>query len=811
MAETQHARSRKASLLGLVLQAVAAIAAYLLAGLLGSFSLQHLAWLLAGGVPLWFIAVLVFRQRELAALEAMDLDELRREKLAAGAEALFDEREGFLVARTRLEWMERWLVPAFGLIYVAYMLGVGFWSWNGIRRVDANLYFTPLRQVDLGLILHAILMLLLFFYSRYASGLGRLPQWGLLRSTGSFMLGGATVAAAIWFSLGANLYSGVMAWEQWIARIVPWLMMLLGAEALLNFLLDIYRPRTPGAEARACFDSRILGLISEPGGIARSMAEAINYQFGFQVSQTWFYQLLQRWTVPLAGLGAVVLWLMGSVFLVFPHERVIVERFGRQQNADAPLGPGIHVKFPWPIEVAQRYNVDQLREFYVGYKAGYLPDEDEARRAGPNIELWTDPKHAGRDHFNFVIAPPPGDARGSPASAPADSEAESARSARSPVNLIRMHVIVQYRIDPAQLTAYTSHVSDPDAALRHIAWDEVVRFNASAHVDALMGPLRDQVGGALRDRIAQRCAALGLGLQIVHVGMLQVHPERTVAEAFRTVITAQQEKIAEIRRARVKENEVLSRVAGDRERAILLAAAIDNVQAGEERRAPLERALRSLSPGAVESALRSFDELRPLLNERTELAWESRQAEARHRLILEEFELGLGRGVEQILAAEARAKELAQSAAQASERVEAAAAPIRAALAREHGEQAAADAQRYADVRASLEFWYRRLERSLTGLEGDAAVALAEAQARRWQLEMQAAGEVTRLENERFAYAAAPELYKKRRYLEVLVNGLKDARKYLLAFDPGDRRVHIRLETQEQARPGLAETMIEQQ
>ncbi|HMQ17364.1 MAG TPA: hypothetical protein PKC49_15465, partial [Phycisphaerae bacterium] len=100
-------------------------------------------------------------------------------------------------------------------------------------------------------------------------------------------------------------------------------------------------------------------------------------------------------------------------------------------------------------------------------------------------------------------------------------------------------------------------------------------------------------------------------------------------------------------------------------------------------------------------------------------------------------------------------------------------------------------------------FWNELLEQDLIGLEGEAAVVLAGAQARRWERELRSAAEVARVLNERSAYAAAPEVYRARRYLQVLAEGIRDARKYLLAFDPGT--LHLRLEAQEQARPGLTD------
>src|SRR5690606_7562661 len=140
----------------------------------------------------------------------------------------------------------------------------------------------------------------------------------------------------------------------------PILMVILGLETLLNFLLDVYRPRSPGTEPRAAFDSRLLGLISEPGGIAHSLQEAINYQFGCQVSQTWFYQLMERTLAPLVLVGVLAVWLLTCLVVVQPYERVIIERFGRQLDPGNPLGPGLHFKWPAPFELARRFNTGQL-------------------------------------------------------------------------------------------------------------------------------------------------------------------------------------------------------------------------------------------------------------------------------------------------------------------------------------------------------------------------------------------------------------------------------------------------------------------
>ena len=177
--------------------------------------------------------------------------------------------------------------------------------------------------------------------------------------------------------------------------------------------------------------------------------------------------------------------------------------------------------------------------------------------------------------------------------------------------------------------------------------------------------------------------------------------------------------------------------------------------------------------------------------------------------IEEDFGLGLGGSLRDVRQARERAEQSGVAVRSAEETLAAALEPIRTVWLKDHESEIVTAWLEHAEARIALAFWNEQLETHLAGLEGEAAAILAEAQARRWQQELRAAGEVSLLQNERYAYAAAPEIYKARSYLQVLVNGISNARKYFLAFEPRGRKVHIRLETQEQARPDLVDIPTE--
>jgi regulator of protease activity HflC (stomatin/prohibitin superfamily) len=785
-------------LLGLCLQVFAAAAAIILSLYTRSPAVHELTFLLVGGIPLWFVAVLVFRQHELAALEAMDLEELRRERQSTGGgEAMFTEQggAGFLVAQKRLEWMRTWLIPVFGLISAVILIVLGIWAWLFIRNFALTENWPNLENSDIGLILVLVLVLLLFFYSRYAAGLGRVSEWQLLRGCGSYMLAGAMVGVVIAVTFAYHLYqqrtleAGL--WEHYVAQAIPLLMIVIGIETALNFVFDIYRPRSPGTEPRACFDSRILGLFSETGGITHSLKEAINYQFGFQVSQTWFFQLLERTLTPLLLAGGVVVWLLTCILIVQPYERVILERFGRQYAPEHPLEPGLHFKWPAPFEVARRYNTGQLHEFVIGYEYGDTPATLARNKFTGKLplELWTDEQHAGRNHFDFITA-------------------SVGKSEKAAVNTVRMAIHVAYKIRDDKLAEFTQNVGDPHAMLRRLAWNEIVEYAASSDYEQLMGEQRPLMGRELHDRLAARVDDLGLGLEIVYVGAQQVHPVKEVAEAFRAVVNAQQQQIADVRIARVEEDRLRSYVAGDPEIASDLADALDEVPKAQER---MGDALRAIESGGAGAPTDEFDGVADAFRVHVESKWRVAAAAARLERAESDLELGVGQSpaaIERMRQelAEARDAEQKAIAARALET-----AKIQQSLAEQSNADVAAEMTRYAQSRVELAFWSERINELQTQLEGESARFLAEAQSRRWEREMGTAGQVIRLGQERMAYDAAPEIYKVRSYLDVFVEGLGRARKYFLAFDPGERKVHVRLETQEQARPDLIGTVSTQQ
>ncbi|MCG3127316.1 MAG: hypothetical protein CHACPFDD_02174 [Phycisphaerae bacterium] len=804
MADTPHHRVVVASIGGLVLQTLAGAGIVLLGQYTASLAMTHLGWMALGGAILWLASLLVFRQMELVVLEDRDLDQLRREKTAMGtAESIFAGEGpgalGFRVAAARLAWMQRWLVPVFGLLAAAYLVAVGVWRWGRATSLPlSSESWPPVQEGGLLLVVSSLLIFALFLYSRYAAGLGRMAEWTYLRACGGYMLGIACGAFALVIALGINEYAQSPWWEHLLARLLPAVMVLLGAEFALNFVADIYRPRQAGVAARACFDSRLLALISEPGGLAHALAEAINYQFGFQVSHTWFYRLMVRALIPLTGLCVVVLWLMTCLVIVNPFELAVIERFGRQLNAENPLGPGLHVKLPWPFDEARKYRTGQPHQIIVGAK--YM-ERGEHRFELSDVVVWTDNSHA-KEHYNFIFAPAaqPGAATSAPAGDAADEKDKGV-----PVDILRMSLAVQYRIRGDALPAFTATMADDRVSrepLTHTfvescAWNELIRFNAATRAEAMLGERRVAAGETIRKRLNERFAALGLGVDVIYVGLQHVHPEASVGKAFAKVAEAEQEKITAIRQAHGKENQLLSAAAGSRQKALALAEALGYREQFDARLNRASQQQSAADAARLQPLRDALDARRPDFLRRIEADHAADRARSAATDLREQVQLGLGGNTARLADAEQRSAAAAQAAARAADELRGAAQAARTAAGLQVSDDELARAAEVAEARVGLDYWESSLTGTFAELEGDAAAVLAAAQATRWRTENETAAQLARVDNERFAYEASPEIYRARRYLQVLAEGLSKSRKFLLGFDPKDRKIHLRIEAQD--------------
>lgn len=474
-------------------------------------------------IGIGFLAAVVswfqMRLEESERLEKLELDEMAKSK---GSAALFESRDAeiFPAQRSR-EQFERFFVPGFTVLLLLLQAGGAIYLWQWLSKSTT---VVALKHSTISLALFALFALVLFLLGKFSATIARLENHRLLRPGASYLLLGAYLSFIVAGGI-VGVEAGLDRMDYYVARGLTVLLGLVALETAVSLILEIYRPRVRGKVARPLYESRLVGLLSHPEGLITTAAQALDYQFGFKVSETWFYRFLEKalaWLV-LLQLGV----LLGTTTVVFidPGEEGLLERFGRPVENRTLLGPGAHLKWPWPIDKVHRYRTEQIQVFNVG-------SEPDPKRHTDATVLWT---VAHAEEENFLVANRD------------RSWLETTNTIGKripPVSLLTVSIPVQFQI--ADLTAWAYNNEDAAELLKSIATREVVRYLVSADFTEVMAHGRGEAAQAIQDRIQAAADERKLGARIIFVGLQDIHPPVKVAPEYEKVVGALHTKQAKI-------------------------------------------------------------------------------------------------------------------------------------------------------------------------------------------------------------------------------------------------------------------------
>jgi modulator of FtsH protease HflK len=512
---------------GLILTVAVAVLALYAAFATRSFAVAGAALHLVLGALVWGFVLLTAQREARAAAEALEAQRL--EALAAeGRQALFNASSG---AGPEVAGLDRFRAGGHAvltlLLSAAAIGGAVYLGWR-----------YPLSEVRPSLGIAASLgaaAFVLLLLGRYAFALARR---GLLAAGARRSLSSAGVSLIACLALAAQ-FKGLEQADLMGYGLVA-VEALLGVEGLLLLVLEVYRPRRRGEVPRPAFDSRLLGLLSAPSEVARSIARAVDYQFGFSLSETWLYQFSARWVAPVLLFMIGSFWLLSALVVVEPHQVVLLRRLGRLQAE--PLGPGLHLKLPWPLDQTNRIEAKRLQEVSTG---DHLGEDHEGAL------LWTSQKKELEAHMHgdehedeaLVLIP----------RAPAGA-------GQTPVNLIAVAASVHYRI--RDVSQYAERSRDVKRLLKALTERELSFLFGREDLDQL---LQDRVRhqATLRARLQKSADALQLGLTIESALLTDLHPPLSVGRDFEAPTAALEEARAEVWRAKALQAALEEQAAGD--------------------------------------------------------------------------------------------------------------------------------------------------------------------------------------------------------------------------------------------------------
>ncbi len=487
----EQQNSKKLGLINSIVLLVVAIGALY-------FTLQTNSTVGLGGVVLLGIGTLIgffsFIQSHLIdreRVEALEMQELDRTR---GNESLFaGAAEDAYPSRNARRQFEKWVVPIFSvLVLIGQALGLllvyrqlGDWTLSSSTQDSYS---------AMSIMFFALFMVVLFMMGKYSAGLARMDGQELLRPGANYMLLGSVVCTAVVIAETASIEYPV--WEKVFTWVVFVVIALSAVENLGTLVLESFRPRLDDKKTRLLYDSRLIGLLGQPGGLISTAANTLDYQFGFKVSETWFYKYLERKLALIIAIQVVVLFLSSSFVVIQANEEAVKERFGAQTAK--LLAPGFHLKWPWPIDKVYRYKTGEIQEFILGV----LEQNDEAE---PEVLLWTTQHNHGSSNDMIVAS--------------SDGLLDSGSSV--PVNLLTVSIPVQYRIN--NLTNWVK-TGNAVSMLRKLSMRAVTRYLIGVDIKELMGPGRTKAQEELKKAIQGEADDRELGGEIVFVGLQDIHP-----------------------------------------------------------------------------------------------------------------------------------------------------------------------------------------------------------------------------------------------------------------------------------------------
>ena len=228
------------------------------------------------------------------------------------------------------------------------------------------------------------------------------------------------------------------------------------------------------------------------------------------------------------GLLLVAAYILSGVYVVNPGEAAVVRRFGIV--IQPRVEEGLHYRAPWPIDQVDVVNIATVRRESVGL---------------------TEP--AGEGHIH-------------------DEPMDKFRALTGDTNIIDVEVVIQYQVrEPAN---YLFNVDfPPHRLIREAVRGSVTNLIAGLPVDEILTTQRQRLQDAIRVDAQKRLDSYDSGLAIVNVNLQKAYPPDEVAEAFRDVASASEDRAKAINEAEGHANSIVPEARGEAQKILAEANA----------------------------------------------------------------------------------------------------------------------------------------------------------------------------------------------------------------------------------------------
>ena len=210
------------------------------------------------------------------------------------------------------------------------------------------------------------------------------------------------------------------------------------------------------------------------------------------------------------GIGAIaavlgVIWILSGIYVVQPAQAAVVTQLGAYVKTTAP---GPHWHLPWPFQVVEKVDVEEIRSARLTNQLILTQDE----------------------------------------------------------NIVDIDLAVQYNIKSAE--DYLFNVRGPDRTLEEVVESAVREVIGATPLESVLTTGRDEVWNTTAGSLQEVLDSYGAGIFITAVNLERAQPPEQVQAAFSDAIKAREDKERTINEARAYSNQVLPRARGDAQRAL---------------------------------------------------------------------------------------------------------------------------------------------------------------------------------------------------------------------------------------------------
>ena len=240
-------------------------------------------------------------------------------------------------------------------------------------------------------------------------------------------------------------------------------------------------------------------------------------------------------------------YLLSGVYTVEPGEEAVSRIFGKEVRQ--AIAEGLHYRFPWPVEAIEKVNVSEIRRVDVGVSSSDGPLLFPSKKSPQPVSGGGHAGHGGQQASSEASQEP------IPSTTLAMNQFFSGDE-----NILEIRMNIQYQIKDA--ADYLFNMNAPDSIVPPAIRAAVTEFFGRMRVEDLLTVAKSQIQKRIAHKAQNVLDRYGTGLYIVNVNLHEVNPPKEVAQAFRDVSSAKEEREEKVNKAQGYWNTVIPEARG---------------------------------------------------------------------------------------------------------------------------------------------------------------------------------------------------------------------------------------------------------